>query len=346
MKSIRQAVVITSIYPPGEAVRQFARAAGWQLYVVGDRKTPSGWAWENVCYISPAEQKKLGYRIGAKLPWNHYARKMIGYLAAMEAGAGVIADTDDDNIPRDDWGFPPFTGSYLLAPPFRDFVNVYTYFSPDDRLIWPRGFPLAQIRTAPDLRDAASLPTRNVRVGIWQGLADGSPDVDAVYRLVFDRPCVFRDLPPLVLDRGSVCPVNSQNTAFVRKAFPLLYLPAFVSFRFTDILRGLVAQPILWQAGYRTGFIRATVVQQRNPHDDFRDFASEIPVYLHSPDIVAHVEEAVAAGASVADNLFRAYETLQRHKIVAARELALLEAWLADLEALAPAVAAGDDDEP
>ena len=41
-----------------------------------------------------------------------------------------------------------------------------------------------------------------------------------------------------------------------------MYLPTFVTFRFTDILRSYVAQPIMWNAGYRLGFTNATVTQK------------------------------------------------------------------------------------
>ena len=39
----------------------------------------------------------MKYKIVSLLPWNHYARKMLGYLKAMEAGASILVDTDDDN---------------------------------------------------------------------------------------------------------------------------------------------------------------------------------------------------------------------------------------------------------
>ena len=72
---------------------------------------------------------------------------------------------------------------------------------------------------------------------------------------------------------------------FRKEFFPLLYLPSFVTFRFTDILRGFVAQPILWKAGFNLGFTEATVFQERNAHNYVRDFESEIPMYLHTEKI-------------------------------------------------------------
>jgi hypothetical protein len=181
---------------------------------------------------------------------------------------------------------------------------------------------------------AGELTASDVNVGIWQGLADGDPDVDAIYRLIDNTPCEFDQVGPCVLAEGTLCPFNSQNTIFSKSTFPLLYLPALVTFRFTDILRGLVAQPILWAAGLRLGFSDATVVQERNPHDYLKDFQQEIPCYLHAQRAVDAVGPAVSAGASIADNLHRAYRSLLKPQIVSDREMALLDAWLHDLSAL------------
>ena len=39
-----------------------------------------------------------------------------------------------------------------------------------------------------------------------------------------------------MLGSGTISPFNSQNTLFTRAVFPLLYLPTYVTFRFTDKL--------------------------------------------------------------------------------------------------------------
>ena len=55
------------------------------------------------------------------------------------------------------------------------------------------------------------------------------------------------------------CPFNSQNTAWWRDAVPLLYLPAYCSFRMTDIWRSFVAQRIAWENGWRLLFHEPTI---------------------------------------------------------------------------------------
>jgi hypothetical protein len=324
-----QVVVITSIFPPTEAVHRFTEMPGWSLVVAGDKKTPGDWKRDGATMLDIAEQERMGCRIGKQLPFNHYCRKLYGYLWAVRCGAQVIADTDDDNIPYPNWAFDPFDGTYDKTAADLGFVNIYSLFT--DMKIWPRGLPLDQVINPKSILKASDLKAGKSRVGIWQGLADGDPDVDAVYRLTVNLPCTFSPRNPVVLSAGTLSPFNSQNTFYRKELFPLLYLPAFVTFRFTDILRGLVAQPILWAAGYELGFSNATVFQERNPHDYTKDFESEVPMYLHGAKVPAIVANVVTPAASVADNLFNAYEALHKAGIVPANELPLLKCWLDDL---------------
>lgn len=322
-------IVITTIFRPTEAALKFSKLPGWHLVVAGDRKTPGDWAVPGATFLSAADQEASGYQVAKALPWNHYCRKMIGYVHAIKRGAQVIVDTDDDNLPKADWAFPPFEGEFPATADGLGFVNVYKLYT--DMRIWPRGFPLQLLTSEKSVVKRSALGPKPCRVGIWQGLADGDPDVDAIYRLTDNTPCCFSDGPPVVLGKETLCPFNSQNTAYRRELFPLLYMPAHVTFRFTDILRGLVAQPILWAAGWRLGFTKATVVQERNPHDYLKDFQSEIPCYLHAVAVIDAVKAAIKPEGSVGDNLHRAYRELVRVGIVPEKELPLLEAWLTDV---------------
>lgn len=323
-------VVITSIAPPTDAVRAFAEHVGDRLIVVGDRKTPPEWVLPPAEYLGVESQEASG-RLAPLLPWNHYSRKLLGYLRAVRRGADIIYDTDDDNAPKTSWDIPPFDGAWLTTAPSLGWVNVYRWFT--DAHIWPRGFPLRSIADPRTVLATGHASIAPAAVGVWQAMADGDPDVDAIYRLVDGRACHFQDRDPIVLGEGTLCPFNSQATGFRKSCFPLLYLPASVSSRVTDILRGLVAQPILWSVGLRLGFTTATVVQDRNAHDLLRDFEAEIPLYLHVEEIVDAVVGAVRKHVSLADNLVAAYDALERAGVVDATERPRLEAWLHDLAA-------------
>jgi len=320
-------IVITSIFEPTESILKFSKKSDYQLVVVGDKKTPLNWHMDNVHYLSIAEQANIGNYLKNVLPYNHYSRKMIGYIYAIMNGAEFIVDTDDDNIPKANWEFPDMDGSFLYLKKNQGFVNVYQYFT--DKHIWPRGLPLNDINKRLDIEE--SLSTKKCNVGVWQGLADEDPDVDAIYRLTSDMPCYFDEKEPIVLGKGACCPFNTQNTMIRKELFPLMYLPASVTFRFTDILRGLIAQPIMWLYDYCVGFTNATVVQKRNPHDYMQDFISEIPMYLHCEKVIEITSSVIHEKKSISDNLYNTYEALLRENIVERHELTILESWLKDI---------------
>lgn len=325
---MKKYIVITSIFEPTEAVIELAQRAEYKLIVVGDLKTPEDWHCSNVDYISVDQQKEIGEQLYDVLPFNHYSRKMFGYLSAIKNGAEIIVDTDDDNIPKANWEFPPFDGSFQNVPGDKGFVNIYQLFT--DQPIWPRGLPLRLIRTKFNLDN--DLTQQAVKVGIWQGLADEDPDVDAIYRLTSDEVCIFKNREPVVLGTGSYSPFNTQNTIIRKELFPLLYLPTFVTFRFTDILRGLVALPIMNIYNYQLGFTDATVVQKRNPHDYYKDFLSEIPMYQYTEEAIKIASEVSDPNRTITDNLYNVYDGLLAKNIVEKRELLVLEAWLQELK--------------
>lgn len=306
------------------------------VIVVGDRKSPDKYPLEGVRFIPLQEQQQMSWSIVSLLPHNHYARKMVGYLEAASNDAEVVFETDDDNRlilgSKGDIWRSKCTLKLGMEYAEKQFVNVYRHFT--DQFIWPRGLPLDCIL---DPKANSFQPTQTsevLPVAIWQGLADGEPDVDAIYRLTTNEKCHFKPAPSVALEPGVICPFNSQNTAFSRQILPLMYLPAFVSFRYTDILRGLVAQPVLWAAGLRLCFTSATVLQERNAHNNFRDFESEIPMYLTARLAIDSVTDVVKSSRSISDNLHAAYTALERLQIVSDQELRLLEAWLSDCEAI------------
>ncbi|WP_298380529.1 STELLO glycosyltransferase family protein [Azospirillum sp.] len=329
------AVVITTINSPTpglEAIAAWTRNSGFPLIVVGDRKSPEKFSLEGADFWSLARQLDSGYAFARACPVGHYARKCLGYLVAMRAGAKVIIETDDDNLPRE--GF--FTERRLNAtvPVAHDagWVNVYAWYTDDD--CWPRGLPLDRVRQAPPPFE--SLESRSVPCPIQQGLADEDPDVDAIFRLTRPLPVHFRKDRTVALTGSSWCPFNSQNTTWFSDAFPLMYLPATCSFRMTDIWRSFIAQRIAAANGWGLLFHGPTVWQERNAHDLLRDFREEISGYLNNGTIMEKLAEAkLPPGPEhMAENLRVCYRILLEMRLVEAVELELLDAWLSDIAAI------------
>lgn len=328
--------VLTTIQAPTPSVLGLSsvlRDVGAPLIVIGDRKGPGAFSLPGATFYPLAAQRALPFRLAASLPVGHYARKNLGYLLAAQSGAGCIYETDDDNAPNERWHRRGRSVMAQAVAP-REWMNVYRAFS--DELIWPRAFPLERI-TDPDTHaHDASAPTRTYDSPIQQGLADGSPDVDAVWRLVRDREIFFRRGPSLWLPPGTWCPFNSQTTWWWPEVYPLLYLPSHCSFRMTDVWRSFVAQRCLWELGRGVVFHASEVYQERNPHDLLRDFADEVPGYLGNSRLAATLEKAVLlpGAGNVAENLRRCYRALSEASFVPSDELALVEDWVADVAGL------------
>jgi len=320
---MEKAIVITTINAKNDALAEFEHQDGWHVVVVGDRKSQPIKSTDGLTFLSVEDQHDLGFSLVEACPYDHYTRKNIGYLYALREGARVIYDTDDDNLPYDSWGLPDFSCSRQLWSG-DTFVNVYRYFT--DERVWPRGYPLQHIQDGTELSVAED---GTLDIGVWQGLADREPDVDAIFRLVFGKEITFDEKPPVALPDGMYCPFNSQNTFWTEEAFPYLYLPATVAFRFTDILRGYVAQRLMWDQDLHLGFTGATVYQDRNVHDLMRDFESEVDCYLSIKEIAENIADASYSGDPL-DRLVQVYEQLHADGHVSDAELSLINAWTTD----------------
>lgn len=327
----KPSIVVTSIFQPSPALREIAKGAetaGYHLIVIGDASSPADFKLQACDYFDLDRQKTSGLRFAELCPTRHYARKNIGYLLAHRAGAPLIRETDDDNTPRPEFWRARERRQSVPVLRSAGWVNVYRYFS--DANIWPRGLPLDAIHEPPpDLGSSAD----DVICPIQQGLADGNPDVDAIYRITLPLPQNFRRDLSVALGSGSWCPFNSQNTTWWPETYPLLYLPAHCSFRVTDIWRSFIAQRIAWANDWHILFHAPDVTQERNAHDLLRDFADEIPGYLQNRAIcetLAHLE-LKSGTAHIADNLRICYEALVRRGWLPEAELPLLETWLQDL---------------
>jgi len=340
--SNKACVIITTINAPTTAIRKYITDPSVDVIIVADRKTPeSSYVGLDCEFLSLARQKELDSAFDALLPFNHYARKNMGYLWAARQGYECIIETDDDNIPYEDWAvksvipeLAPGTSHFVVGGPKS--VNVYRLFT--DRHIWPRGLPLSRVLDQDSHRHVNVVESAGFfdDVSIIQGLADGDPDVDAIFRLTaaeslssvtFAKTGAFYKL-----GQTQYCPGNTQNTVWRNRAdFPLLYVPSYVSFRFCDILKMYIAQAFVRSAGRSMVFQGATVFQDRNPHDYFKDYLQECEMYVNVDRLITLLDEGLAPGgfASGPDGLRLFYARLISEGIVKdPRELPLLAAWI------------------
>jgi hypothetical protein len=329
-------IIITTIQRPTASVERLVEAArkcDAQLVVAGDTKGPDAYPAARTRFLSYDDQLSSGFPLATRLPTKHYARKNVAYLYAIRSGATCIYETDDDNAPnalwqpRTEWLLNP-----VVVPVGKRWVNVYRYFS--EELIWPRGLPLEEIRQIPPSLVSSSEP---VRSPIQQGLVDNAPDVDAIWRLVLDRPFVFTERHgshPIYLSPGNWSPFNTQSTWWWPVVYPLLYLPSYCSFRMCDIWKSFVAQRCLWELGLGVAFHGPEVTQQRNYHNLLTDFNDEVPGYLHNHAIASLLDGLTLTPnpSEVGNNLRTCYEHLVSHTILPPEELELVNLWLREFE--------------
>lgn len=328
---------MTTIQDPNPKVESWMQITDSPVIVIGDRKTPSEWTHQHCDFHSIDSIDPEELSIVTKLPENHYSRKNIGYLKAMQIEAKSILDTDDDNFPLiTEWNSVLENTNGSKSTNKSDKIiyrNIYSYFTSKNVPFWPRGFPLnALLNINSDINESTIQNyTQMTSIAIWQGLVDNDPDIDAIHRLIYKESPHFLRKGNVVLSNNNLCPFNSQNTLWtIPDTFPLMYLPSTVSFRFTDILRGYIAQIILHQFDYYVGFTAPTAWQERNPHDLMKDFDSEIIMYSRMSEIIDFLLPVVNSKISIIDNLVRCYEELTRIKVTKPEELDILNAWLND----------------
>lgn len=275
----------------------------------------------------------------------------------MKRGAETILDFDDDNSPNFNAGMPdtlaPFasdlkgnlTEAFIFAGT-PGAVNIYEHAGRPD--VWPRGFPL------PDIKDrkmpissiavpaSLNLAVRNTRVdpttvAVRQSLAQADPDVDAIYRLTRPLPVEFSaDATPLVLPKGFFAPFNGQATTWNKEAFALMRLPSTVHGRVSDIWRSYIAQPLLWNQNLTVAFTGPRFeVPERNAHSYLGDFNAEAPLYQRSGALIEWLG-ARASGSSMTGqtsrDLFETYVDLYEHGMIEEDDVTGMKTWIEDLQ--------------
>lgn len=308
-------VVITTINEPTTAIHKFIDTE-YDVIIVGDKKTPNTYKDLNCTFLSIEDQDNLFYSISSLIPYNHYSRKNIGYLYAMKKGYDVIAESDDDNIPYDNWGVPNYDTKTIVSPKYPNIYSLYT-----DKHIWPRGYPLDYVNKSQNIITENS--TKDIYV--YQSLVEGDPDVDSIYRLTHPEYGKVKSYfnnnlkSSYVMDTNIWSPFNTQNTFWVnKKAFPFLYIPCDVTFRYCDILKSYIAQKGIWDMGGHVAFSPPSAIQIRNNHDLLDDFKSEIPIFTQFHDVVNKLENSNS-------DILDMYCNLQPY--VSEKELEIVKEW-------------------
>ena len=266
-------IVTTTIYSPTVATKRFCAMKGWQVIVVGDRKTPHDEYRDLDCIYLDPEAQELKYPVlSAAIGWNSIERRNIGFVEAYRLGAEVVATVDDDNIPMDDWGTDLYVGQTIEADLYEPTDDIFDPLSvTKNNHLWHRGFPIEYLARKNDVVARGRVKRK---VLIQADLWNGDPDVDAIARLTY-RPEVTYDEITRPYCSNRISPFNSQNTFLAREVIPFYAVFPHVG-RMDDVWGSYFLQTLFPDSLI---YNRASVYQDRNEQDLITNLEHEILGY-------------------------------------------------------------------
>ena len=304
--------VVTTILGPTEAVKLVPELDGWCTVVVADRKTPNNYIEQAnppspvlLTFLSIKDQEEWAVQLGEtgtfvrNIPYNHFARKSIGYLYAIQHGAKFIFDFDDDNIlGRDERGnlLSPLKNETHLqnartAMQAKHIFNSHPLMGASLHNSWARGFPLELVLDETTQGSIAFESDFSMkRIGVMQLCANGDPDIDAVHRLTKPLPMHFRSErdggQPVVVPKHVFAPYNAQATLHTVDALWALLLPSTVPGRVSDIWRGYFAEALFRDLDLAVAYLPPRITQDRNAHNYLADMEAESDLYLKAGTLI------------------------------------------------------------
>jgi hypothetical protein len=319
-------VIITTINKPTETILKHINNVDYDVIIVGDNKTPDDYKNLNCIYLDIPSQKKLFPELSELLPCNHYCRKNLGYLYAIKKGYKIIYETDDDNIPYDNFdNILQYNNIQMITEQNNVWINIFKYFT-NNAHIWPRGFPLSLLKNNSNylIQDTDKIPS------IINGLVENDPDVDALFRII----CNHQDSiqwdknKHVLINNKNMCVFNTQNTFWLNpELFISLLIPCSVSFRYCDILRGIINNIILKKTNNYMMYSSPNVIQNRNEHNLMSDFKSEYEMYIHNEKILNFIENDIGNITSVKELLFLIYNNLLVNNVITQKDIYILNKW-------------------
>lgn len=304
----------------------------YDIIIVGDTKTDHiSYIGKNVIYIHPDNINEEVKYFSDYVPFNHYCRKNVGYLYAIKHNYDIIFDTDDDNLPLENFKqWNSLENTKLVIQP--KMPNIYSLFT--KKHIWPRGFPLELVNKHESINLTNYKLSPGLEIGIYQSIAVGDPDVDAIFRLTnenYNTDITFDENKSFVLNKGVYTQGNTQITFWTcKELFHLLYIPCTTSFRFCDILKMYIAQKCMWEYNKLLCYISPIVRQVRNDHNLLTDFISEYSMYTNIFNIINKIFEDIKLHGDRNDILI-IYNELIKYNIVKQNEITILEQWLYEI---------------
>ena len=372
-----QWAVVTTIHVPNPSINGVADLRNWCLVIVGDTITPDG-AYsdlakkDHVFYLSASYQKEFLTESRSlfieMMPFKSFARKNIGYLFAINYGARVIFDFDDDNV------LMPLEDGKTIPPPFFRFgndglgglnrtvllkfinseeqvgatkeetevrgpplaFNPYIFMGASHNDSWPRGFPIDKLQNnfVKGLLDTTEVGDLSYSsIGVIQSLCNGDPDNDAVFRMTRPDSTNFTfersaKSLPLLIPSNAYSPYNAQATTHLYNAFWGLYLPITVPGRVTDIWRSYITQRIMKDIGLHVMYTPPIVQHERSAHDYLSDFVAESDLYDKTTKLLEFLDGWSSDASELPERIFELWVGLYEHDYLGLHDVEAAREWL------------------
>ena len=302
---MKKVIVTTTIHAPTEAVAAFEQMEGWDLVVVGDRKTPADYRLDRGIYVSPERQRAYDPALSEAIGWDCIQRRNFGLLWAHDMKADVVAVVDDDNVPLPGWGRDLLVGRDVEVDFYQTDLPAFDPLGATNHgHLWHRGYPLQLVAR----RDYADKTRRKVHVDVQADFWNGDPDVDAVCRMEHAPQCEF-DPGCFPMAASKMGPFDSQNTFLAGRVLKDYFLFPHVG-RMDDIWASYYAQA----KGFRVAYNRPSVRQVRHAHEPVRDMRQEYLGYENNLNLVRDLaRDPESIHAYLPDRSARALELYRRH---------------------------------
>lgn len=331
---------------------------GWCLVILADETTPMDYitplqGQSNIIFLSLDDQTKIAGLLLRRQ--NDLSRKNVGFLFAIAHGAKVVYEFDRDVVLKDHaFGLhqdyvPPFTLTVRYLNDGSSFGNTSSAFNPlpfmgpSVKNIWPRGFPLSEIKESSGFNPVFLSgmlqfgQLSHESIGVIQILADGDPDVDAIYHLTRSLPVVFdssSNASHLLAPSTAYTPYNAQATAHLYKAFWGLAMPSTVSRRTSDIWRAYASQRIMKDVGIGVMYAPPRVYRETRWRNYIDDLTEESELYLKTGDLLAFLDGWSDSASTLPARIENLWIALYEHRFVELEDVSIIQEWLLALAAV------------
>jgi hypothetical protein len=233
--------------------------------------------------MTPEQQEKLYPELSQAIGWNKCQRRNIGWVYAYDQGADLVATSDDDNIPYDNWGDEIFVGQEIEIDNYEHLTaNAFDPISPTEHNeLWHRGYPIEFVPVKNNIEYKGKIKRKVlVQADFW----DGDPDIDAVCRITKKPIVKFNDFQPF--GSTQISPFNSQNTFLAREVIPYYVVFPYLG-RMDDIWGAYVLQHYFPNSVI---YNKATVYQDRNVHNLVNNMMDEVIGYRNTLNLINDLE--------------------------------------------------------